>query len=300
LTNSASLQQSIQWELEKLKSEMELDFVAVAFSDGQYRDIYWRFALGAHSDQYKKIAVRMGRGMAGKVMQGMSPHIVTKFPDDVKEEIQEYPIFLVESLYSGMGVSINSDIHVHKQARGVLLVGHRSSRQFPLEDILTVQRCASRLAQWVDESNDTPENQTEYLQNSESMTTMEIGPILKLLHEAQATGIACELLDQRITRLTYERQEEIAIIVAFLLRGIAPASSTEASQLVIGHDESGQTLIEFEGYLLNTATQELFLPVMTQLKSLKCDLEIVIGKEKQSIRFFIPTRLLLDEMNWNN
>ncbi|MDQ0091446.1 hypothetical protein J2T12_004883 [Paenibacillus anaericanus] len=307
MINKLTIQQKIQWELEQLKNEMGLDFVAIALSDGQYRDIYWRFALGAQSDRYKKIAVRMGRGMAGKVLQGMSPHVVLAFPEEVQEEVLEYPIFLVESLYSGVGVSINSTIHVQNQAYGVLLVGQRSRREFPEEDIMRVQACAGTLAGFYDEAPTAPSGSedssvsptwiNESSRDTDSKLNNSHGSIIKLLQEARAAGITCELLDQRITRLNDERQEEITAILALLVR----ECGTQAvdAQLIIGQDELGQTLIEFEGYLLHPASNELFLPVMEQLKSLKCDLEIVIEKDKKSVRFTIPTRVLLDEMHWN-
>lgn len=301
----------MQIELEQLKEELGLDFVAVALADGQYRDIYWRFALGANSERYKKIAVRMGKGMAGKVLQGFTPYVVTEFPEDVQEDVLEYPIFLVESLKSGMGVTIKSPLPTDRQSNGVLLVGQRSKREFLENDIDQVQLCANVLAELYDlypleltDSEDLEVSQRiqkynlSFSQDIESTMKKEAGPIVKLLHEAQAVGISCELLDQRITRLSDERQEEITAILTLLVKEYA--TSTEGAQLVIGQDELGHTLIEFEGYLLYPASQELFLPVMTELKSLKCDLEIVIEKEKQSVRFTIPTRILLDEMNWNN
>ena len=283
---------------------MDLDFVAVALTDGQYRDIYWRFALGARSDRYKKIAVRMGRGMAGKVLQGMTPHIVAEFPEGIQDEVLEYPIFLVESLASGVGVTIKSTIHMDRQAYGVLLVGQRSRREFAEEEIVSVQTCASILAQLYDEEPidcvDSGEMNGVYtLDRDLECTTKEaVRPFRKLLRQAQAVGMTCELLDQRITRLSSQRQEEILEILAFLIQECD--ISTVPAKLVIGQDELGQTLIEFEGFLFHPVSQELFLPVMPQLKSLKCDLEIVIEKEKQSVRFTIPTRFLLDEMNWHN
>lgn len=298
MTNSMTLQQKIQNELEQLKNDLELDFVAVALADGQYRDIYWRFALGAQTDRYKKIAVRMGRGMAGKVLQGMSPYIVQAFPEEVAGEVLEYPIFLVESLTSGVGISINSNVFTQKQAYGVLLVGQRSKREFLVEDITCVQTCANRLAQIYDDApNETNKSNDTYLQELDYMPNKGTGPILRLLQEAQAVGITCELLDQRVTRLNDERQQEISEILALLVREYE--TTNEVAKLSFGQDELGQTLIEFEGYLLHPASNELFQPVMEQLRSLQCDLEIVIEKDKKSIRFTIPTRALLDEMYWN-
>lgn len=295
--NNTTLQQKIQWEMEKLKQEMGLDFVAVALADGDYRDIYWRFALGANSDRYKRITVRMGRGMAGKVLQGRSPYIVTSFPEEVREEVLEYPIFLVESLKSGVGVSVRSLQYEGSRAYGVLLIGQRSSREFSHTDIEHVELCANVLSRIYDSEAIDSDRLDEKVGTEESILDMETGAILHLLHQAQIKGVTCELLDQRITRLTTERQDELAAILSIMLHNYE--TSVEHPQLIIDQDELGQTLIEFQCSYLYPASQQLFQPVIEQIKSLKCDLEIVRGESIHSVRFTIPTRQLLDEMNWN-
>ncbi|MHA0855437.1 GAF domain-containing protein [Paenibacillus sp. CMAA1364] len=303
MTNSTSLQLSIQRTLEGLKKKLALDFVAVALTDGLYRDIYWRFALGAQSERYKKIAVRMGRGMAGKVLQGNSPLIVTAFPEEVQDEVLEFPIFLVESLTSGVGITIKVPLHLDREPYGVLLVGHRSRREFTDNDITIVQHSAGVLAKLYDDEPicmmDARDANDRNIEGSDAglTTKLEDGPVHNLLHDAKKAGLTCELLDQRITRLSIERQEEIRAILTCLIQ--ACDVSKASAQLVIGQDELGQTLIEFEG-VLHPATQDLFLPVISQLRSLKCDLEIIIELEKQSVKLIIPTRFLLDELYWYN
>ncbi|RJG22106.1 GAF domain-containing protein [Paenibacillus thiaminolyticus] len=325
-----TLQQQVQRELEALKRDMGLDFAAVALADGNYRDIYWRFALGANSDRYKMITVRMGRGMAGKVLQGKRPHVVTAFPEEVQDEVLEYPIFLVESLRSGVGVSVDSVADVRRKAYGVLLVGQRSLREFSADDIERVQSCARTLGRFYDEEDElglccgrmdpsASENPSPMRveangeQLSEQPHTIAepgahdqeqepanqaAGPILRLLKAARSAGVACELLDQRVTSLSRERQEQFATILEVLVNTCI-SSPPVSAQLVIGQDETGNTCVEFNSFLLHTLSEELFLPVMEQIRSLKCDFEIVTKKSTQSVRFVVPTRLLLDEMHWN-
>ncbi|BFH37429.1 GAF domain-containing protein [Paenibacillus melissococcoides] len=334
MTNESSsqptLQQQVQRELEELKRDMGLDFVAVALADGKYRDIYWRFALGANSERYKMITVRMGRGMAGKVLQGKRPHVVTAFPEEVRDEVLEYPIFLVESLRSGVGVSVDSIADVRRKAYGVLLVGQRSPREFSAHDIERVQSCARTLGRFYDEEDarrlrcgrmdppasenplptqaepngsqsaersETPAEPSDHGQDREP-ARQAAGPILRLLKAARSAGVACELLDQRVTRLSLERQEQFAAILEVLVNTCVSSSPVNA-QLVIGQEETGNTRVEFNSFLLHALSQELFLPVMEQIRSLKCDFEIVTKKSTQSVRFIVPTRLLLDEMHWN-
>ncbi|UNK16252.1 hypothetical protein MNQ98_17170 [Paenibacillus sp. N3/727] len=326
-TYQPTLQQRVQWELEGLKRDMELDFAAVALADGNYRDIYWRFALGANSDRYKMITVRMGRGMAGKVLQGKHPHVVTAFPEEVQDEVLEYPIFLVESLRSGVGVSVDSMTDNRRKAYGVLLVGQRSRREFSSDDIERVQSCAGALGRLYDDdyagccSSVNPTDSGEPAHSprqpsaaqlsvkSETITELSdnvlewessgqaVGPILRLLQVARSAGVTCELLDQRVTSLALERQEEIASILEVLVKMCTSSPPVDA-QLVIGQEKTGNTCVELGSSLLYSLSQELFQPVMEQIRSLKCDFEIVMEKSKQTVRFIVPTRRLLDEMHW--
>ncbi|WP_052339204.1 GAF domain-containing protein [Gorillibacterium massiliense] len=323
--DAGTLQQMIQKEMAELKSELKLDFVAVALTDGEYRDIHWRFALGANSDRYKKITVRIGKGMAGKVLQAKSPYVVTAFPEEVQEEMLEYPIFLVESLRSGVGVSVDSFKPERSQAYGVLLIGQREMREFTEKEIERVQICARELGRLYDLDDDdepaaikgaengcNPETGSDVSRGDEAAagrrsesrsfvaavdtSRREDGPVLKLLREARFAGVDCELLDQRVTRLATARQQELAAVLAQLVQaGMPPANHP---RLVIGQDEDGQTLIEFAADELMAPSQQLFQPVMSQLKSLKCDLEIGLAEDGHYVRFTLPTRSLLDEPLW--
>ncbi|MBU5673362.1 hypothetical protein [Paenibacillus brevis] len=290
---SLTIQQQIQLELQQLKSELALDFVAVALADVNYRDIYWKIALGAKSERYRKITVRMGRGMAGKVMQTKRPHIVTSYPEEVRDEMLEYPIFLVEEIRSAVGVSVDSERTERKQSYGVLLVGQRHERVFCEQEIARVEQSAAVLAVLYDSTVVLePANEQEQVENTDVKS-----PLLQRLRGFRADGITCELLDQRITRLSHIRQQQIGEILDLLAnhskRSFHPAAVT------MEQDELGHTLIEFQCFGGDPLSQDLFDPVNDLLKSLKCDLEIAVEAEQQSVRFTIPTRLLLDEQIWN-
>ena len=288
-----TIQQRIQLELQHLKSDMALDFVAVALADADYRDIYWKIALGAKSERYKKITVRMGNGMAGKVLQARRPHVVTSFPEEVQDEVLEYPIFLVESLRSGMGVSVDSGRVEQKESYGVLLVGQREERVFSEQEIEDVERAAANLAALYDSITIHP--QSNVMQGT--VRAAQASPLLQQLRDFRAKGVTCELLDQRITRLSHERQEQIATILELLVCHCIQANS--ATKIVLGQDDAGHTLVEYECEGECHLSREMFNPVKDQLIALKCDLEIMVEERRQSVRFTVPTRLLLDEMNWN-
>lgn len=290
---SLTIQQQIQQELQQLKSELALDFVAVALADDNYRDIYWKIALGAKSERYRKITVRMGRGMAGKVMQTKRPHIVTSYPEEVRDEILEYPIFLVEAIRSAVGVSVDSKRPEQKQSYGVLLVGQRQERVFREQEIARVEQSAAVLAALYD-STVVLEPAKEQGQAEDADVT---SPLLQRLRDFRAEGITCELLDQRITRLSHIRQQQIGEILE-LLADHSRHSSDQAS-ITMEQDELGHTRIEFQCVGADSVSQHLFNPVKDILKALKCDLEIAVEAKRQSVRFMIPTRLLLDEQIWN-
>jgi len=288
-----TIQQQIQLELQKLKSELVLDFVAVALADANYRDIYWKIALGANSERYKKITVRIGNGMAGKVLQARRPHVVTSFPEEVQEEVLEYPIFLVESLRSGVGVSVDSGRVEQKHSYGVLLVGQREERVFSEQEIDDVERSAATLAELYDSFTIHPQSDEMHHVIQETQAS----PLLQRLRDFRSMGVTCELLDQRITRLPHERQEQIASILEQLVRHCTRAVSS--ARIVIGQDDAGHTLVEYECEGGCHLSREIFNPVKEQLIALKCDLEIMVDERRQAVRFTLPTRLLLDELNWN-
>lgn len=290
---SLSIQQQIQQELQQLKSELALDFVAVALADVNYRDIYWRIALGAKSERYRKITVRMGRGMAGKVMQTKRPLIVTSYPEEVRDEMLEYPIFLVEEIRSAVGVSVDSELLEQKQSYGVLLVGQREERVFREQEIARVEQSAAVLAVLYDS---TIALEPAQKQEQVELTDMK-SPLLQRLRQFRMQGITCELLDQRITRLSHGRQQQIGEILDLLVNH--SLRSFQQAGVTLEQDESGHTLVEFQCNGGDPLSQDLFNPVNDLVKSLKCDLEIVVEAERQSVRFTIPTRLLLDEQIWN-
>ncbi len=286
-------QQQIQLELQQLKSEMALDFVALALADDNYRDIHWKIALGAQSERYKKITVRMGNGMAGKVLQTRRPHVVTYFPEEVQDEVLGYPIFLVESLRSGVGVSVDSIRPERKKAYGVLLIGQREERIFGEPDVEEVKRSAARLAVLYD-SITTPGQESEA---QETLQEEKASPLLLRMKEFRKQGMTCQLLDQRMTRLPLERQDQIAAILELLVRHSIQAHTRAG--VVLGQDEAGNTLVEFESEEDGLISRELLDPVKEELFALKCDLEILAEGSCQTVRFTIPTRILLDEQHWN-
>lgn len=288
-----TIQKQIQFELQQLKSDMKLDFVAVALADANYREIYWKIALGAKSERYRKIMVRMGRGMAGKVLKAKSPHIITYFPEEVRDEMLEYPIFLVESLRSGVGVSIDSSLPEQKLSYGVLLVGQREDRVFNQHEVEQIEKYAFVLATLYDNTSSTFVSKKETNEVEKDL----MSPLLQRLQVLHKEGVICELLDQRITSLSYNRQLEIAEILELLAHDFSCSGSN--TMITIEQDEIGNTLVMYAGEGNYCLSHEVFNSMKDLLKSLKSDLELSVEQHRQFVRFTVPTRQLLDEIHWN-
>lgn len=285
-----TITKQIQTELQQLKSELKLDFIALALADENYRDIYWKIALGANTERYRKIMVRMGKGMAGKVLKSKAPYIVSYFPEEVRDEMLEFPIFLIESLRSGMGVSVDSSRPEQKLSYGVLLVGQRKERVFSQQEVERVEQSAAALAALYDHT-------ASFVSLAETDEAEDLtGPLLQKLRSLHKEGIQCELLDQRLTRLSRHRQQEIAEVLDLLAHEYF--SSLSNVKISMEQDAIGYTLVVYEGEGTLCYTHETFHTIRELLKSLKSDLEVSVAPNHQSVRFAIPTRQLLDEIHW--
>src|SRR3954447_8176580 len=104
---------------DRLMAEIGCDFVALALQNEVGPDVRWHYAAGNLNDKYKRITVRFGKGIAGKIISTGSPMMVTDFPNDIFGKVTDYPIALAEKIVSSYAVPLFFN-HVPK---GVLLVG---------------------------------------------------------------------------------------------------------------------------------------------------------------------------------
>lgn len=131
----------IEKECEKILTSMNVDFVGFALKNQEGPDVRWHFAAGNSNEKYKKITVRYGKGIAGKVILTGSPIMISNFPEGISGKALEYPIMLAEKLKNAYAVPIllNSD------PKGVLLAGRRSNTQITESEQLTVKQAAKAL-----------------------------------------------------------------------------------------------------------------------------------------------------------
>ncbi|MCK6259067.1 GAF domain-containing protein [Fictibacillus sp. KIGAM418] len=111
-------------ELETLRQETDCNFVGIALQGKANSEVQWKYAAGNRNEKYKKIAVRYGKGIAGKVISSGQPLMVMDFPHQIKGKSVDYPIMLAEQLVTSFAVPLCADGAI----KGVVLVGYRSNQ----------------------------------------------------------------------------------------------------------------------------------------------------------------------------
>ncbi|WP_394140366.1 GAF domain-containing protein [Cytobacillus oceanisediminis] len=126
---------------EKVLSELECDFVGLALQNTDGPDVRWHYAAGNSNEKYKRITVRYGKGIAGKVISTGRPMYLENFPENISGKALEYPIMLAESLNFAYAVPI----HFKGIPKGVLLIGNRTGQPINEGEQSTVRSAARRL-----------------------------------------------------------------------------------------------------------------------------------------------------------
>lgn len=92
---------------EKVLKELECEFVGLALQNTDGPDVKWHYAAGNSNDKYKRITVRYGKGIAGKVISTGRQMYVDNFPENIPGKALEYPIMLAEGLIHAYAVPIH-------------------------------------------------------------------------------------------------------------------------------------------------------------------------------------------------
>lgn len=126
---------------QKLLVELPCDFVGVAIQNQRGPDVRWHYAVGNGNDKYKRITVRYGKGIAGRVISTGRPIEVVNFPNNILGKALEYPIMLAEKLVSAYAVPV----FFEGMPKGVLLVGRRVSMPFQDHEQMSVRQSVQSL-----------------------------------------------------------------------------------------------------------------------------------------------------------
>lgn len=132
---------SVVQTCDQLLNQINCDFVGLAIQNHIGPDIRWHYAVGNHNEKYKKITVRYGKGIAGKVISTGSPMMIKHFPNHILGKAIDYPIMLAEKLISTYAVPI----FLNGSPKGAILVGWRSSYTFLENEQVIVQESAKNL-----------------------------------------------------------------------------------------------------------------------------------------------------------
>jgi nitrogen regulatory protein A len=122
----------------ELLKEMKVEFVGLAIQNEVGPDVRWHCCAGNLNEKYKRITVRYGKGIAGRVISSGSPMMITKFPEEIMGKSTDYPIMLAEKLVSAYAVPL----FINGIPKGVLLVGTRDEHHFSEEELKLVKKSA--------------------------------------------------------------------------------------------------------------------------------------------------------------
>lgn len=140
IENEQREQQFIQ-DCNNLLKLIDCDFVGMAIQNQKGPDIKWHYAAGNENEKYKRITVRYGKGIAGKVLLTGSSMSIQHFPKQVQGRATDYPIMLAEKLIH----SYAAPIWCKGTAKGVLLVGRRHGSPFGDAEQQIVQQVAANM-----------------------------------------------------------------------------------------------------------------------------------------------------------
>lgn len=131
----------ISIECEALLTSINADFVGFALKNKENSDVKWLFAAGNSNEKYKRITVRYGKGIAGKVISTGRPITIHNFPHGIPGKPLDYPVMLAEKLIYAYAVPL----FLNGVAKGVLLVGRRTNTPLTDSERVKVNQTANLL-----------------------------------------------------------------------------------------------------------------------------------------------------------
>jgi nitrogen regulatory protein A len=108
--------------LEDLRLRTNADFSAFACQEPEEAAIRWKYAVGNKNERFRRIVLRSGKGIAGKVLMLGRPMLLENYEPRQHDDPQEYPILYAEELRSALGVPVL----MAGRVKGVLLIGYRN------------------------------------------------------------------------------------------------------------------------------------------------------------------------------
>lgn len=258
--DSHHIRQSITNKMEMLKGRTEVDFLGLGVYDVMAEEIRWRVAVGAKNTRYKRIVIRMGKGIAGEAIQLNRTIKIEDYPNDVLGDPIEYPILLVEQLRSVIAVPVANEERVY----GVLLIGQRHKRTFTDEDEYITKIIAQEIARELELGNiysrilhETPGKNEEISENinDSSFVTYLIEQQEQIKNSGRGK-LNFEVLDQSIVEIQDYIQENLTINMQEIL-DIVNQKDIDITNVSIQRDETN-LLVECKINRSIPSTKEVF------------------------------------------
>lgn len=290
---SETLKDLLNLKLEKLVSDLHVDYSALAFYEPINLEFRWRLAVGSLNNRYKGIVVSKGKGVCGWVLKTKRELIINHFPEDLLDDYNylEYPILIIEEIKSAIAVPLL----FKEELIGVLLIGNRTHRYFTYSDIQFIKSIAEVIIQvYIKE------------RNSETRTYKEVKVKEKnsisyfLLEKKKEYGdrLLVLLLDQRITLLPSETQEKLNSIFLFLLDKTFLIEDDTHVKIIIERKSEQQFAIQIEIDRLFELSQEKFTYLADQLRALKGSIEIDCRGDRTLLTMNFSLNILADDRLW--
>lgn len=135
------MQSAINECLENLRLQTGADFSAFACHEANEAVVRWKYAVGNRNERFRRIVLRPGKGIAGKVLLSGRLMKLENYEPKQHDDPREYPIMYAEELKSALGVPVV----IQDRVKGVVLIGYRSA--CPIEE--TVVTLAKQVAEQV-------------------------------------------------------------------------------------------------------------------------------------------------------
>lgn len=128
--------------LENLRLQTGADFSAFACQDSTEAAVRWKYAVGNRNERFRRIVLRPGKGIAGKVLLSGRLMIIENYEPKQHDDPREYPILYAEELKSALGIPVI----MQDRVKGVVLLGYRNACHIEEKIIVIAKQAAEEVA----------------------------------------------------------------------------------------------------------------------------------------------------------
>ncbi|KXG43843.1 GAF domain-containing protein [Tepidibacillus infernus] len=249
----------VQERMEELRKKTKTDFIGLALYDSMNEEIRWRLAVGALNERYKRIVIRMGKGIAGEVVQLNRTVKIENFPNQLLGDPIEYPILLVEHLVSVLAVPVSYQNRIH----GVLLIGQRSNRIFTDHDEEVTLSVGLQIAKELETANVYERILYEVNEIKNAQTRINDSLLIRFLAEKQQQflqdnkgTLKFEVLDQSMIEIPVSIQKILVQNLEEIFE-IVNQNQEDQVEISIGRSDS-HLLVECKSNRSISSTKEVF------------------------------------------